>query len=409
MKIDIDKVTISKIKIVLASSSENIIDMAIEIGEDVFSFFEGGDWSDLDLRECELDGVSFSGSILDGAILYEDQLPIIKKTNPRSINRVIVHKRQYTQAISSFGPSIDEDANTEQIEASLNDFRPKIIEAGSFQKAMEVLAAMAGSNIPPDDNIFNTVAALAKTYPDIVALLDFCRAHGYRISYQVLSQALSLTGSLDDAAAIFKDMRERGFLPTTDNLLHFIREADNIFLGEERLDFFQANGVILTYPALLAVVQLSAVAQRWRDVLQRFATEGVRPKIDVFHKLLSQVESVSVAREILLTMWHGGVPAKNDTYVAILGIASKYSDAVEFFDEMLEKGIRPNIHIFRNLLRAASSPEEVIDAARRIKILNFVLSELDLHIIVEGISGQKRDSYLREMATIDRVIPYSKL
>ncbi len=48
-------------------------------------FFEGFDWSDMDFRKSDLSNVSFLGAILDGIYIYEDQLPVILGTNPKSV------------------------------------------------------------------------------------------------------------------------------------------------------------------------------------------------------------------------------------------------------------------------------------------------------------------------------------
>ncbi|MBW8300068.1 MAG: hypothetical protein K0M60_10745 [Hydrogenophaga sp.] len=409
MKIDIDSASMAKIKAVLSSSNDNIVDMAIEIGEDLRIFFEGGDWSELDLRECHLEGVSFYDAVLDGVVVYEDQLAILQKTKPRSIDRVVVHKRQQPKSNPSKSATINVVGETPASEASLNDFRPKINEAKNLSEAMALLRTLADHRVIPDDDILNAIVALAKTYLDVVDLMDFCRTQGYPISYQIFSRALSLSRDLDEAAALFSEMGERGFRPTTDYLLHFITDAGNIAAGEECLDTFQASGVVLTYPALLSIVQLPGVSQRWPDVLRRFDKQGVRPKIDVFHKLLAQVERVSIANEMLLAMWRGGVPAKNDTYVFVLKIATSYSEAKHVFDEMLQKGIRPNISAVHNLLRAASSSDEARDVARKAKTLDFVWSEKDLNTIAEGLSDYKTIPFLSEMKIDDRIFPYTKL
>ncbi|WP_116132168.1 Lrp/AsnC family transcriptional regulator [Tropicimonas sp. IMCC34043] len=63
------------------------------VGLNPQEFFEGFDWSDMDFRRSDLSSVSFLGAILDGIYIYEDQLPVILGTNPKSVKGPKVFRR----------------------------------------------------------------------------------------------------------------------------------------------------------------------------------------------------------------------------------------------------------------------------------------------------------------------------
>lgn len=93
MRIKLDKSTANKIKSIRSSKGRNIVEIAREIGEDLGSFFEGGDWRGLDLRSCDLTGVSFAQANLDDVTVYEDQVTQIRNSDPASFKRVRVVSR----------------------------------------------------------------------------------------------------------------------------------------------------------------------------------------------------------------------------------------------------------------------------------------------------------------------------
>jgi len=87
------KTTANALKTIRESKSTNVVDMALEIGADPTTFFEGGDWSGLDLRDCELNGVSFRGAIIDGVKVYADQYKMIMLSEPNFCSKPIVTPR----------------------------------------------------------------------------------------------------------------------------------------------------------------------------------------------------------------------------------------------------------------------------------------------------------------------------
>lgn len=89
--------TSAQIRKLRASKAPTIIEMAREIGEDPSTFFEGEDWSGLDLRPCDLNGVSFARATLDDITAFDDQIATIRQTGPASLTRLIVHSRNATR------------------------------------------------------------------------------------------------------------------------------------------------------------------------------------------------------------------------------------------------------------------------------------------------------------------------
>ena len=94
----LDAASSKKIGTLLTTEAQNIVEMAKELREDLSTFFQWEDWSELDLRSCDLTGVSFHGANLDGVIVYADQLELIKATQPASIKGATLFDRPVDQA-----------------------------------------------------------------------------------------------------------------------------------------------------------------------------------------------------------------------------------------------------------------------------------------------------------------------
>ena len=106
MTLKLDRKSIDQIKLLRASQAPTMIEMARDIGEDPATFFEGGDWSQLDIRPCDVRGVSFADAILNNIEVYDDQIDLILSTNPRRVLDPIVYSR--SDDILEF-PSYEDD------------------------------------------------------------------------------------------------------------------------------------------------------------------------------------------------------------------------------------------------------------------------------------------------------------
>lgn len=93
MPLAIDKDSIDKIRTLQGTDAQNIIEMAREIRADISTFFQFEDWSDLDLRNCDLDGASFLGANMNRVAIYQDQLHQIASTNPMSFDQPKIFAR----------------------------------------------------------------------------------------------------------------------------------------------------------------------------------------------------------------------------------------------------------------------------------------------------------------------------
>lgn len=93
MRVKLDTATANALRSIRSSKGRNIVEIAIEIGEDPATFFEGQDWSGLDLRSCNLSGVSFADATMDRVTLYEDQLEAVRRSGPASLLQPSVFQR----------------------------------------------------------------------------------------------------------------------------------------------------------------------------------------------------------------------------------------------------------------------------------------------------------------------------
>lgn len=82
MNFEIRKETARKIRAINNSFDLDLVSMCRQIGEDPTTFFEFGDWDDIDFRESDLTNVSFRGARLRRILVYAEQLNVIRSTDP---------------------------------------------------------------------------------------------------------------------------------------------------------------------------------------------------------------------------------------------------------------------------------------------------------------------------------------
>lgn len=111
MPLAIDKESISKIRTLQGSEAETIVEMAREISADPSKFFQFEDWSGLDLRSCDLTGISFFGAIMDNVLIYRDQFHLIEETGPKSFKQPKIFERQ-TKRQANQSHSLSEGFNS---------------------------------------------------------------------------------------------------------------------------------------------------------------------------------------------------------------------------------------------------------------------------------------------------------
>lgn len=84
MTIKLPHATFAVLDALEESAAENLVQMAVDIGQNPETFFEDEDWSDIDLTTSDVTGVSFRGATLDRVKLYADQWEAISMTKPKS-------------------------------------------------------------------------------------------------------------------------------------------------------------------------------------------------------------------------------------------------------------------------------------------------------------------------------------
>ena len=90
MTIKLDMKGSSQLRTLRRSTANDMVSMCREIGEDPATYFESEDWSGLDLRGCDLNGVSFKGAVMDRVTITPEQEQIVRASNPRSMDDVLV-------------------------------------------------------------------------------------------------------------------------------------------------------------------------------------------------------------------------------------------------------------------------------------------------------------------------------
>ena len=135
MTFKLDPHACQQIRTLLSSNASTIVEMAQEIGADPKTFFEGEDWSNLDLRPCDLNGISFAGAVMDGVTVYPDQERAIRVTKPKSMSKVVLIERQ-------------------GVRTPVNKDAPKQLPKSPEETAAEVIKHIDLGNLP------NTFAAM---------------------------------------------------------------------------------------------------------------------------------------------------------------------------------------------------------------------------------------------------------
>lgn len=106
MTFKLDSDSAQQIRQLLKTQAPTIVEMGHEIGADPSTFYEGEDWSGLDLRPCDLSGISFRNANLDSVIVFEDQIPIIEATRPKSMSQIVVHSRENAGQEATIRPGL---------------------------------------------------------------------------------------------------------------------------------------------------------------------------------------------------------------------------------------------------------------------------------------------------------------
>lgn len=129
MRIKLDKSTANTLRSIRSSKGRNIVEIAIEIGEDPATFFEGQDWSGLDLRSCNLSGISFADAKMDGVILYEDQLETVRRSGPASLLQPSVIERVRSPVAKEEYAPLRESRSAEKKRSQSKTLAPLLREA----------------------------------------------------------------------------------------------------------------------------------------------------------------------------------------------------------------------------------------------------------------------------------------
>ena len=268
MTLRIDAEAARKLRILLASTCPTIVEMAREIGEDSATFFEGEDWSGLDLRPCDLAGISFAGAVLDNIVVYSDQLVLIEASRPKSIENPIVHQRS--------------DSNTTVLPYQSNGLYPPLTRAEYVHRKM-AYQDMVDKGWNPPIAILRSLLRNAESFGDAVNWLEDLCGRSTVIDSRHVDCIMNLSESVEQRIQLVRMLNFKG-VPAANHafnsLVRSIKNKDDfskVWMGfVEPLKILAiANAVIEGSPSIAAT----------RNALLRMRSLGLMPDESTFFSI----------------------------------------------------------------------------------------------------------------------------
>ena len=170
----------------LKTKEPTIIEMCREIGENPATFFEGHDWSGLDLRPCgDLSEVSFKGAVMDGVTCTSAQAKAIQASGPRSMIDVVIVETE---------PEFErEDARAAYARAE--ELIASAKENGATELSLDHPDCRALDRLPPKISLLDRLTSLnlgGTTVSDLSPLADLTALQTLKLSGTAVRNLSSL-------------------------------------------------------------------------------------------------------------------------------------------------------------------------------------------------------------------------
>lgn len=143
MPIKLDDIGARQLRALRKTDAQDMVSMCREMGEDPAIWFEGEDWSDLDLRNCDLTDVSFRGAVMDRVTVTREQERLIRASEPQSMNDIIIDDK--------VGETISPEPQNAELDIA-NSFKNSAIGNALFDTKIAAYLRM-GFQISPADII----------------------------------------------------------------------------------------------------------------------------------------------------------------------------------------------------------------------------------------------------------------
>ncbi|KAL5715047.1 hypothetical protein ACHQM5_016931 [Ranunculus cassubicifolius] len=243
-------------------------------------------------------------------------------------------------------------------------------QSGAVDRAFDVLAEMKAEPTPVDpDHV--TVGALIKTCTQ-AGQFDRAREvykmiHKYKIKgtpevYTIAIRSSSMTGDLEFALGVYRDMTKNGVTPDEillSTLIDVAGHAGNIKVAFEVLQEARTQGMTLgniTYSSLMGACSNSKNWQKALELYEDIKSIKLHPTVSLLNALLTALcdgDQLQKAVDIYYEMKKAGVTPNIITY-SILIVGSEKKDDLDIghmlYSQAKKEGVVPNLVICKCLI-----------------------------------------------------------
>ncbi|URD80744.1 PPR repeat [Musa troglodytarum] len=253
-----------------------------------------------------------------------------------------------------------------------------------FDGALHWFERMYRTGLMPDEVTYSAVldvyARLGRR-EEVVTLYERACAGGWRpdaVAFSVLGKMFGEAGDYDGIRYVLKEMKELGVKPNAvvyNTLIQATGKAGKPGLARSLFEEMVAAGVSPNEKTLTSLIKIYGKARWSRDALElweRMKSKGWPVDFILYNTLLSMCADLGLedeAEKLFEDMRRPDRYARPDSWsytamINIYGSGGKPDRAVKMFEEMLEKGVEPNVMSCTCLIRCLGKAGRIGDAVR---------------------------------------------
>jgi len=361
------------VEAILASSCEDVVGLVAGTGYDPAEFFEHGDWEGIDFRGSDVTGISFEGAIMTGATMYRDQFEAIRKTGPRTLDRVLVQESRKGGEGDVFTVISDLPLDPAEARADFRAALDRIIEEGreSGKDDISQLVPFLQRLDPPLGRLWALQLVLDRTEATpSFAFFETCRQGHTPLSDEQAADTLlanrilstmsyeTVSGSVRYLTRTFPQAEE---IP---DVLQFklTEKANNLEELARVVSVFSEHewpiGLKLFWRPMGNIIKSIEAA---REILDMMSKAGLRPDRAVFSGLADSIKKKEDVQDFLDMMSKAGVRPDPTVFSKLAEAIKKKEDVQDFLDMMSKAGVRPDRAVFSSLADSLKKKEDVQD------------------------------------------------
>ncbi|MCA3315393.1 MAG: hypothetical protein ING06_20280 [Roseomonas sp.] len=353
------------------SDCEDLVGLMKSVGYDPATFFEHGDWTKMDFRGSDVRGVSFAGAIMTGAILYRDQFEAVRKTRPRTLDKVRVQESRAGGKRDLFTLVSDAPLDPGVVRA---EFRSALIRlVDESRRVGRIDWATLASLVQRMDSVAARVWALGEALEatDLIpgdAFFAAC-AIGYRTprgTDALRGELAHRTLSIATAASTALRLKLMTTYYQKEDFIEFIIQTklatfakNSQEIGEIVEKFNSMKWLLHCNFFSMGAATFAKDLDGARAILALMDKAGVRPDASVFAKLAEGAKNLEGVRTILALMDEAGVRPDASVFTKLAEGAKNLEGVRTILALMDEAGVRPDTSVFSQLANGAKNLEGV--------------------------------------------------